>query len=292
MLEDYSENNSNLTILDPKIFVFHNAIKNPDALIDFYEEYGDWRGWYGFGRQIDARGARFQNHPNFPTWEDWEEILQKYEDASGPDQYRDEIARSFYLATKFYKEQTNTNLPNWSSMAWGLARYVPDEDLIDNEELTMNYHTDYRPEEAESPGDKFAITAVVYPNDDYDGGEIAFKILKEDGNKVEIQYKPKAGDMVVFPSNHPYYHGVKRVYGSPKYIIRLYWLYYFEGTQDWHDLKAKYGDKFEELEAQRRRRSDLFVMNPYMKYRFKLKEYYSLLESNQLLDFYDPKLDV
>lgn len=285
-MEDYTENHPDVEILDSKIIVFHNALSDPDEYIDYYEEFGDWRGWYGFGRQIDSRGHSFTAHPSFPTWQEWEAVLATHAEEIGKDEYREEVAKLFHLATKFYRDYTSIDLPNWSCQPWGLARYIPDEDLIGDDELTMNHHTDYMVEDAESEGDKFGITAVLYPNDDYEGGELSFRISKEDGTVKEFDYKPKAGDLVMFPSGPPYFHGVKRVYGSPKYITRLYWMYEYEGSKDWHDLKAKYGEQLEELEKQRKRRPDARIMEPVMRPRFTLREYYDLLESGELLPDY------
>lgn len=286
-MKDYTADHPDVEILDPKVIVFHNVLSDPDDYIDYYEEHGVWRGWYGFGRQIDSRGQSFKAHPSFPTWDEWKSVLRSHDMEMGEDKYREEVAEIFHLTTKFYTEYTGTMLPNWSCQPWGLARYIPDENLIDDDVLAMNYHSDYMPEDSESEGDKFGITAVLYPNDDYEGGEIAFRVYNENGVEKEFEYKPKAGDLVMFPSGHPYYHGVKRVYGSPKYITRLYWMYYFEGTKDWHDLKAKYGDELESLEHARRRRGDLRIMAPYMHTRFTLKEYYDLLESGNLLPDYN-----
>lgn len=285
-MQDYTENHPDVEILDPKIIVFHNALSDPDAYIDHYEEYGEWRGWYGFGRQIDSRGHSFKGHPTFPTWGEWEEVLDSHDHESGKDQYRREIAQSFHLATKFYREFTGKDLPNWSCQPWGLARYIPDEDLIGDDQLTMNYHTDYMVEDIESEGSKFGITAVIYPNDDYEGGELSFRVKGEDGVERSFDYKPRAGDLVMFPSGPPYFHAVKRMYGSPKYITRLYWEYEYEGSEDWHRLKAKYGDGLDALEKERRRRPDMRITEPTMRARFTLKEYYDLLESGNLLPDY------
>jgi hypothetical protein len=289
-MEEYTLDNPNVEILDENIIVFHNTLKDPDAYIDYFEEYGSWRGWYGFGRQIDGRGQPFSAHPTFPTWEEWLDrisIMYNPEEGATADIYTEEVAKIFHLATKFYIEQTGRDLPNYTCQPWGLARYIPDEDLIDNPNLTMNYHTDYMPEDAESPGDKFGITGVLYPNDDYEGGEIAFRVVQKDDSIKEIVYKPKAGDLIVFPSGPPYFHGVKRVYGAPKYITRLYWMYHFDGTDTWHGLAAKYGDRFQEMEKNRRSRRDLRIMEPYMHLRHTLKEYYDLLESGQLTEDYE-----
>lgn len=289
-MEEYTLNNPDVEMLDDNVIVFHNTLKDPDAYIDYYEEYGSWRGWYGFGRQIDGRGQTFTSHPTFPTWDEWLHKLERMKhpnEGSTVDEYTEEVAQIFHLATKFYIEQTGRELPNYTCQPWGLARYIPDENLIGSDSLTMNYHADFMVEDAESPGQKFGITGVLYPNDDYEGGEISFRIVKEDGLK-EFTYKPKAGDLVVFPSGPPYFHGVKRITGSPKYITRLYWMYESPGTADWHELKAKYGDDFDELEAKRRSRQDLKITLPYTRMRFSFKEYYQLLESGELLDDYPP----
>jgi hypothetical protein len=291
-MEDYTKDNPNVEILDDNVIVFHNVLSDPDDYIDYYEEYGDWRGWYGFGRQIDSRVHTFIAHPHFPTLQEWEDVAKKAETEQGADKYFLEVAKAFHFATKFYIEHTGISLTNWSCQPWGLARYIPDENLNGNEHLTMNYHSDYMPEIADSPGDKFGITGVLYPNDDYEGGEIAYRVI-EDGEVVrEFEYKPKAGDLVIFPSGYPYFHAVKRIYGAPKYITRLYWMYNFEGTPDWHELKEKYGDEFEELEISRRKRHDLKIMEPYMKMRVTLKEYYQLLESGNLKDRYEPDEEI
>jgi hypothetical protein len=285
-MKEYTEGSENITFLDDNVIVFHNVLSDPDDYIDYYEEFGKWRGWYGFGRQIDSRVHSFRKHPTFPTWDEWLSVAKEAIDEGEDDKYFLEVAEAFHLATKFYINHTGRVLPNWTCQPWGLARYIPDQDLINSSELTMNYHTDYMTEDSESPGEKFGITAVLYPNDDYEGGEICFRIVGEEGLAKEFCYKPKAGDLVVFPSNPPYYHGVKRINGAPKYITRLYWMYDFEGTSTWHTLKNKYGDKFEDLELERRKRTDLWVMQPYMKQRFTLEEYYSLLDSGELQDSY------
>jgi hypothetical protein len=64
-------------------------------------------------------------------------------------------------------------------------------------------------------------------------------------------------------------------------------MYEFEGTPVWHALNEKYGDKFEEMERQRKRRHDLKIMEPYMRMRMTIEEYYSLLESGKLKDDYN-----
>jgi len=48
------------------------------------------------------------------------------------------------------------------------------------------------------------VSAVGYPNDDYEGGELWFP-------KFDLTYKPDAGDFVVFPSSYAYAHSSEPV---------------------------------------------------------------------------------
>jgi hypothetical protein len=269
-----------VTILDPKIIVFHNVLSDPAALINYYEKNSPWRGWFGFGRQVDEGGAIISTE-KFPTEAEWQSRMVD----STQDPYRKEIASSFYKTSKEYVKYTNTGLPNWSCKNWSLARYLPDENVINDENLTMNYHTDYQHNKHDQPGEKFAITAVLYPNDDYDGGEISFRIASPTWDiDREINYKPLSGDIVFFPAEHPYYHGVKRLFNKAKYIVRLYWQYESKGTETWHSLYEKYGESFRDMENKRINRHDLMISAPFLRSKYTIEEYYRLLDNKTLPD--------
>lgn len=97
----------------------------------------------------------------------------------------------------------------------------------------MNFHTDYKVEAYNEPGGKKHTTAIFYLNDDYIGGEIAF--LELDDNlqiKWYDEYKPQAGDVLVFSSMLPIYHGVKTVEQGNKYMLRTYWAQIELATED------------------------------------------------------------
>jgi len=57
-----------------------------------------------------------------------------------------------------------------------------------------------------------AISAVLYLNDDYEGGEIEFP-------NFGIKIKPEAGMLVLFPSTYPYAHIAHPVTNGTKYAI-------------------------------------------------------------------------
>jgi hypothetical protein len=56
------------------------------------------------------------------------------------------------------------------------------------------------------------ISAVVYLNDDYEGGEIQF-------TRQGLTIKPEAGDIVMFPSNFVYEHASLEVFSGTKYSV-------------------------------------------------------------------------
>lgn len=272
-----------VTILDPRIIVFHNAIEDGQELIDHYEKNWPWKGWFGFGRQVDEQGPYMMwENPEFPPYSEWKRVMI---DTIPERPIRQNVAEQFYWATKEYVDYTNMELPNWICKNWTLARYIPDENVINNDTLNMNYHTDYQVMQHDWPGEKFTITAVIYPNDDYEGGEIAFRVADENWKIAkEVEYKPKAGDIVIFPAGHPYYHGVKRIWNKAKYIIRVYWQYMAEATPEWKALKEKYGDKFQEMEKERINRHDLMNADPFLRPMYTITEYYEMLEKGTLPD--------
>lgn len=56
------------------------------------------------------------------------------------------------------------------------------------------------------------VSLVGYVNDDYEGGELYFRLQN-------LNIKPKAGDLAIFPSNFMYPHQAKPVISGTKYSI-------------------------------------------------------------------------
>jgi predicted 2-oxoglutarate/Fe(II)-dependent dioxygenase YbiX len=57
-----------------------------------------------------------------------------------------------------------------------------------------------------------SISAILYLNDDYEGGEVEFV-------NFGIKIKPKSGMLLLFPSNYPYKHIAHPVKSGTKYAI-------------------------------------------------------------------------
>jgi len=66
-------------------------------------------------------------------------------------------------------------------------------------------------------GSARSISVLIYLNDDYEGGEIEFPNFK-------TKIKPKAGTLILFPSNYAYGHIAHPVTSGTKYVI-VTWLH-------------------------------------------------------------------
>lgn len=59
------------------------------------------------------------------------------------------------------------------------------------------------------------LTVCVYLNDDYEGGELEFPSIKK-------TFRFKTGDVIVFPSNWMFYHGVNPIISGNRYSITIW----------------------------------------------------------------------
>jgi hypothetical protein len=66
-------------------------------------------------------------------------------------------------------------------------------------------------------GSKRSISVLIYLNDDYEGGEIEFP-------NFNLKIKPKAGTLMLFPSNYAYGHIAHPVTSGTKYVV-VTWLH-------------------------------------------------------------------
>ena len=216
--------------------------------------YQEWTDWLSFGKYSSAKG----------------ELLSEPITVNG--EFEDELAlhQSLGLATSLamsnYVTSNNVSLPDGSfittpSLArYGLIQERSEDTLFGN--LAMGYHSDFQIENMHGPGEKFLITCVTYLGDDYDGGEIQFFVL----DKV-FTYKPKSGDILVFPSgsplfpgSKPYFHSVKCVSRGEKIMARNFIKYPFTGTDEWHENVAKYGiEEWTEISKQNEK-----LLRPYV----------------------------
>lgn len=150
----------------------------------------------------------------------------------------DEIYAAYSKAISHYINKYDVKLPHGAAlMTSSFSKYNPDVESMGNG-LSMQYHTDFILSEKDMPGPKFFLTCTTYLNDDYDGGDIIFYIEGEDH---VFPYKPEAGDICVFPSGLPYFHGVKTIRNGEKFFIRNFISYTYDGSKEWLDNQKYYG---------------------------------------------------
>lgn len=227
------ENNIQYKTIYPKIDVYSNLIPDIKELIETMKEserssngkyyLRQWEQWSIFGKYSQ------QKHEDSEPRE-FGEMYDKEKKLS------DSVYQAYNIAINDYIRRNEIVLPESAHlMSSSFSKYKKDLDVLENN-LSMNYHTDFKNEEKDFPGPKFFLTCTTYINDDYDGGEIEFFI----DNKF-ISHKPKAGDILVFPSTPPYFHGVKTITNGEKFFVRNFVMYPSEGSKDWLMGQKLYG---------------------------------------------------
>jgi hypothetical protein len=250
--------------LHDKVWVFKNAFKGSVDMIDYYLQnfVHTATEWYEFGHHmiIPLNGHTWDS---FPTQEEWD-VTHKNGEYKENDStvsrniYVKELLQVFYDASKSYYDSVDVDYPNFKFDSADIAYYK--DGYGTNNYQGMSYHTDFQAERKEDPGLKFGTTFLFYLNDDYDGGEINIIKLTDDKEELvsRIEYKPGAGDLVVFPSGHPFYHSPMIARNGTKYLIRTYWKYEYEGSDAWHQEKSQHSeDEWKEILRQRHKEASI-----------------------------------
>lgn len=254
-------NKDNIEIPYEGVMIFRNGLKNVEEIIKAIDSDSNWEPWYNIGEQIvfNHTTQLMFDDKMFPTRRKWDHARNTIQE-SIPESLKsvtDILEEAFYEATEFYfQKYPETNQENWMHGGSNILKYhgreATKEELegkslaTANEETktgeaggtkdhTLPFHTDFDQRSALDPGPKAEYTITIYLNDDYVGGEIDFRFFKgnfEDmsGNVFEkeetpkLTYRPKPGDIIIFPSRPPYYHGVRRVEAGIKKFVRMFWM--------------------------------------------------------------------
>lgn len=171
--------------IGPSIYVYKNALPQEMKIIERVEG------------ALAKPGTRFQwkrAQTGFSSVSDWRTCMDwKIKDTTlgERDEFsadiidlHGEIINSLKVCLEHYKPLNYLAEISYFE-AINIVRYGPGQ--------YFKTHTD--------DGDPYRCTlsAVGYPNDDYEGGELKFP-------KFNLTYKPKAGDFVLFPSAYSYAH--------------------------------------------------------------------------------------
>jgi predicted 2-oxoglutarate/Fe(II)-dependent dioxygenase YbiX len=225
---EYTQDTSNLVFdeIYPNVLVYRNMLVDPKKAAEIMaksEAEGDgkyflkqWTKWAEFGTYTQIKWGDELNYAD---------KSQQYEDEKA---LFEEINKAYNKAISHYKNHTGLEIPSDAYFSGhSYCKYFDEIDDLKNN-MTMQYHTDYIISQRDMPGPKFHTTCTFYINDNYDGGDLEFYI----DNNI-INHKPKAGDLVVFPSTDPYYHGVKRISNGNKYFVRNFVMSVYEGSKEW-----------------------------------------------------------
>lgn len=255
----------NKTTILPNIIVYNNLLNDKDeclSTVKLTESYTEkthaispWEDWYANWKGSISLLDLFIMKEIIDT--DNDAVLQKKlidNLIKGYDQVCKDYLSSHKDTSKwpdFIEDWDFSNKDRWMVSGISFLKYDQPNSELDG--LAMNYHTDLHHEDQESRGTKQIITVTFYLNDEYEGGEISFY---DDETNAVYNYKPKAGDVTVFPSGRPYYHGVLPFSGAPRYLVRMFLLYRHDGSQEWLDNELKFGkEKWAEMEKDRLHKS-------------------------------------
>jgi hypothetical protein len=227
--------NLDCTEIYPNVYVYKNLLENIDDLYSVMKEselssegkyfLKPWDKWAHFGTYTQIKN---QSESDEQTKETEMYIKEK--------SFADQVQKAYEIALADYVEKTKITLPeNWHFSGCSFSKYFDQVDILSNK-MTMQYHTDHITSEKDMPGEKFFITCTRYINDDYDGGDIEFYV-----DNVLTNHKPSAGDILIFPSTEPYYHGVKTISNGEKFLVRNFVMHEFKGTEEWLRNQLKFG---------------------------------------------------
>lgn len=197
--------NFNPTIYSDKIFYYENVIFHPDKILEALEEsdpslkdsdaIGPWKPWVAKDEVTLPSGIK----SDYVFGETKTTSPKKYLTSSPEVQFAfGQIKNSITFTTDHYISILGISPGKMSTLM--ISKYFTNSEL--------GLHTDsYR--------DNAYISACLYLNDDYEGGELVFP-------EQDIVIKPSAGSVVVFPSTEPFFHQVNKVTSGEKYICSAF----------------------------------------------------------------------
>jgi hypothetical protein len=180
----------NKVIIAPGIVVYKNVFQDSEKLIAASESY-EWE------KALPAV-SRYEK-VGFPNHRDADASLEfMYDPEEDNDPESENIAKNLMPCVADYISMYGIDVIKSLKTSYQLVRY--------NVGQTFSEHTDDIPE------DRRTISGVYYLNDDYLGGELAYKYFG-------LEYKPSKYDYVIFPSIWSYSHTAKEILSGTKYAL-------------------------------------------------------------------------
>jgi hypothetical protein len=183
--------------LFPGVWVYRNAIKkelNITEKIESFIEKNPHQEWQ------EALVGHQQKFPEYRDCLDFKIQKNTNPNMSPPEIELNNIWQEAYDAqigpVNDYCRTYNVKMDYWEAM--NFIKYGPGQHFQEHADHGFSYIA--------------TVSLVAYPNDDYEGGELFFP-------KLNLNIKPKAGDLYIFPSTYLFSHRAMPVTSGLKYSI-------------------------------------------------------------------------
>lgn len=180
--------------LRSKVVLFDNFIDETDCaeLYEFCKKQNEWPN------DFYERGEKpRENEPPRPT----HELVNKYVNLALLEleySFTREMSLLYPAALRKYPQGTS------------LGIHCDGVSLSDSGD-SIDYLRDYNPNSVH-PTTLTEGAMVFYINDDYEGGELFFP-------DIDLEIKPKAGQLIAWPSGPLFEHGVKIISSGDRYVV-------------------------------------------------------------------------
>lgn len=186
-------------IFADKIFYYESVIQDTTGLTYLIESTDDslsdnslissWIPWVASGDSYVFGQKKSTNLDSYNTA------------SSGIKEVYDTLVNALDIYGKDYADSTGIDLG--TRMPISISKYFTG--------TSMGPHTDSSPTPTTEN-----ISAVIYLNDNYYGGELRFPDL-------DVTIKPKSGSIIIFPSTPPFYHESLEIKNGTKYMSPAFW---------------------------------------------------------------------
>jgi hypothetical protein len=182
------------------IWVYHDVLPKELNIIDRIEEvitsddnnYEYQEAMVGYSMKIpeyrDCVDFKYKKTDFDHDTSEWGDKLRELADDTYSKQLQvvKDYTRRYHIGELRYWEATN------------YVKYGPGQHFAEHHDHGYSYNC--------------VVSLVAFPNDDYEGGELAFRLQG-------ATFKAKAGDVVIFPSNFMYPHRAMPVKSGTKYSM-------------------------------------------------------------------------
>lgn len=197
-------------IFADKIFYYEDAIPNASFIVD----------------SLESTDSIITDQDAITKWTEWAASADDGDTYQGDDRYifgyqkhtnPENLSTSSKEIREIYDTISNSlfNCAEHYCNTLGLEYVEPSPIRISKYQkgAEMGPHIDWDGHPLAGP----IMSAVLYLNSNYEGGELDFP-------ELDVRIKPKAGSIVIFPSVAPYYHQSLIIESGFKYMSPAFWI--------------------------------------------------------------------